>query len=292
LIFNNKQTNNQTSNQKPSTMNIGKTIRIAIALLVTTTASVAQTAPKYGALAIDRSNGFYYGWSYDQSSLNEANQRALQECEQRGGDCSVVLAWSGGGCGAYRTINGEVGTAYGWGLASTKEAADAIATRECLERSNGKPATNYVWSCNSGDTKSLKELLNDKQPAPQSTPAPAVSDDYIVFNGTKTVATGDCPSDTVALITADDESIMVLFNNTPSGGSSSVNASFFTEGCTSCLGISFQDINASVTYVAVSGTYSKNGNQVSFDIRVKELTALIEDTGSTFSVSGKFKCEE
>ena len=85
---------------------------------------------------------------------------------------------------------------------------------------------------------------------------------------------------------------MVLFNNTPSGGTTSVNANFFTEGCASCLGISVQDINNSLTYVAVSGSFSKNGNQVSFNIQVKELTDLIEGSGSAFTVSGQFVCEE
>ncbi|MGL2963434.1 DUF4189 domain-containing protein [Flavobacterium sp. RSB2_4_14] len=274
-------------------MKLGKTVRIAIALLVITTASVAQTAPKYGALAIDRSNGFYYGWAYDQGSLAAAEQRALQECQQRGGDCSVVLAWSGSGCGAYRTIDGNVGTAYGWGLASTKEAADAIATRECLQRSNGKPAVNYVWSCNSATSAPLKELINDKQapPAPSPVSAPAI-DEYINFKGSKLTASGDCPGEGVALITAEDETVMVLFNNAPSGGSATVNASFFTEGCTSCLGISVQDITNSLTYVAVSGSFSKSGNQVSFNVQVKEMFDLIEGTGSGFTVSGVFVCEE
>lgn len=120
----------------------------------------AAVKAKYGALAIDRSNGFYYGWSFDQATLSEAENRALEECKRRGGDCTVVLSYAGTGCAAYRTIDGKVGTAFGWGLAATKEEADAIATRECLKRSNGAPAQNFVWSCNSANGPMLKEIYN------------------------------------------------------------------------------------------------------------------------------------
>lgn len=117
-------------------------------------------ASKFGALAIDRSNGFYYGWSSDFSTVAEAGQRALEECNKKGGNCSIVLSYSGTGCAAYRTIDGNVGTAFGWGLAGTKEEADAIAIKECLKRSNGTNPTNFVWSCNSANTGKLKEVYN------------------------------------------------------------------------------------------------------------------------------------
>jgi len=123
-------------------------------------ATSKSAASKYGALAIDRSNGYYYGFSYDYATLNEAEDKAKSECDNKGGNCSVVLSFSGTGCAAYRTIDGNVGTAFGWGLAKTKEAADAIATNEALKRSNGATPTNFVWSCNSANTGTLKEIYN------------------------------------------------------------------------------------------------------------------------------------
>lgn len=128
---------------------------------VTTTKPVTS---KFGALAIDRSNGFYYGFSYDYPTLPEAEKKATDECNKKGGDCSVVLSFSGAGCIAYRTINGNAGNAYGWGIASTKEAADAIAMREALKRSNGTNPSNYVWTCNSKNADSL-EILKNLTPA-------------------------------------------------------------------------------------------------------------------------------
>ena len=115
---------------------------------------------KFGALAIDRSNGFYYGWSFDHATLAEAEKKAIEECNAKGGNCTVVLSYSGAGCAAYRTIDGRVGTAFGWGVAKTKEEADAVATQECLKRSNGANPTNFVWSCNSTNTGTLKEIYN------------------------------------------------------------------------------------------------------------------------------------
>lgn len=124
--------------------------------------SAPTAAEKFGALAVDRSNGFYYGWSYDYATLKEAEDKALAECKKRGGNCSIVLSFSGAGCAAYRTIKSNVGTAYGWGVAKTKEAADAIAIAECKKRSKGVMPTNFVWACNSSTTAPLKEIYNAK----------------------------------------------------------------------------------------------------------------------------------
>jgi uncharacterized protein (TIGR02145 family) len=120
----------------------------------------AKTSTKFGALAVDRSNGFYYGWANDWNTRAEAEKKALDECVKRGGNCTVVLTFSGEACAAYRTIASNVGTAYGWGIGKTKEQADSIATSECLKRSSGQPATNYVWSCNSKKSGPIKEIYN------------------------------------------------------------------------------------------------------------------------------------
>jgi uncharacterized protein (TIGR02145 family) len=128
---------------------------------VTKSANTTKPAiSKFGALAIDRTNGFYYGWSYDYATLAEAENKAVEECNKKGGSCSVVLSFSGAGCAAYRTIDGSVGMAYGWGLAKTKEEADAIAIQECLKRSNGKPANNFVWGCNSESSADFKKIYD------------------------------------------------------------------------------------------------------------------------------------
>lgn len=151
-----------------------KTTILLFAFIAITVASFGQTKPpmkkpvstakpvvsKFGALAIDRNNGFYYGWSFDYATLAEAEKKAIEECNKKGGNCTVVLSYSGTGCAAYRTIEGSIGTAFGWGLAKTKEEADAIATKECLRRSNGTNPTNFVWSCNSINTGTLKEIYN------------------------------------------------------------------------------------------------------------------------------------
>ena len=119
-----------------------------------------SVAIKYGALAIDRSNGFYFGWAADCSTLSEAEKKAIEVCNKRGGKCTVVLSYSGTGCAAYRFITGNVGMGYGWGLAGTKDEADAKAKKECAERSYGIPAPNIVWICNSVNSGDLKEIYN------------------------------------------------------------------------------------------------------------------------------------
>ena len=107
----------------------------------------------YGALAIDKSNGFYYGWAYDYKTQSDADKKALKECADKGGNCTVVQRFSGEVCAYYRRIPGKVGTAYGWGVAKSKNEADRIANSECLKRSKGQPCTEYVWGCNSKSPK-------------------------------------------------------------------------------------------------------------------------------------------
>ena len=119
-----------------------------IILFVAHLIALGQTG-KYGALAIDRSNGMYFGWAVDYNTQSEADARALKECRDRGGNCNIVKRFGSGWCAVYRTIDGNVGTAYGWGVARTKNEADRIATNECNKRSNGVPCNNYVWGCNS-----------------------------------------------------------------------------------------------------------------------------------------------
>jgi WD40 repeat protein len=139
------------------------TTRIALSLLALSLLAWPASADPlfhYGALAIDRHNGFYYGWANDHPTLQEATDRAVAECVKRGGRCHVVLAWSGRGCGAYRTIDGQVGTAYGWGVAPTREQADAIARTEADKRSKGAPATRFVWGCNASETEAFRPLYD------------------------------------------------------------------------------------------------------------------------------------
>lgn len=137
-----------------------KLVGLVLAFVLMGMSANAQT-DKFAALAIDKANGFYYGWAYDLPSLAIAESRAIAECVKRGGKCSVVLSWSGTGCGVYRTVKEDVGTAYGWGIATTQGAADKIATEEALKRSNGKPAVNFVFGCNSATKEALKVIQND-----------------------------------------------------------------------------------------------------------------------------------
>lgn len=124
-----------------------KQLIAAACLLLLSPGTWAATV--FGALAVDRSNGFYYGWSHDYPNPAQANSKALSECAQRGGSCSVVLELSGADrCGAYHTVEGTVGTSYGWGKGPDQATADRIAAEECSARANGQSCSNQVWACN------------------------------------------------------------------------------------------------------------------------------------------------
>jgi hypothetical protein len=126
-----------------------------------TTPSTSSTAIKYGALAMDRQNGFYYGFSANALSLTEAVKTAIAECNKKGGKCTLAASYSGTGCIVYRTSAGKnVGLAYGWGIGKTKEEADVIAKKECKDRTYGMSVPNLVVSCNDEDSGALNEIYN------------------------------------------------------------------------------------------------------------------------------------
>ena len=136
---------------------------ILLACLPTILCSQADNPPggtKYGALAIDRANGVFYGWALDCQTLAEAEKKAIEVCNKKGGNCSVVLSYSGTACTAYRFITGNVGMGYGWGIAPTVEEADAIAKKECAERSYGLPAPNSDSRCSSQNAGELKVIYD------------------------------------------------------------------------------------------------------------------------------------
>lgn len=138
---------------------------IALALLVLVTGSFSSQGKeqvfKYGALAIDRNNGYYYSFSTNAATLTEAVKNAIAECNKKGGKCTLVLSYAGNGCVAYRTSAGKnVGLAYGWGIAKTREDADKTALKECNDRTYGMEVPNLVFSCNDQGSGNLNVIYN------------------------------------------------------------------------------------------------------------------------------------
>lgn len=134
---------------------------VVLAAVLVSGPAAAQSAPKFGALAVDRAKSFVFGFAHDYPTRTEAEARALEEARKRGGNPSVVLVWSGAGCGAYRTIDPKDGDAYGWGVARTHPEADAIAQREAMKRANGAVVWNNAWACNEKTPQPLQILKNE-----------------------------------------------------------------------------------------------------------------------------------
>ena len=110
------------------------------------------------------------------------------------------------------------------------------------------------------------------------------------FNGSTKEADGDCIEAT-ATLTTDDESAILILNNLGGSGSFSVNANFYTNGCTDCLAVQFQDITNSKIYIAVSGTINRTAQGITIDVTVKEMMSVVEGGGSSYRVTGKIICE-
>ena len=142
---------------------------IATALLATTAFAQQKAkpaakapAPKHGALAVDRSQGFVFAWAYDHPSRKAASDFALEECRKRDGQCTVVVEFAGEGCASYHTLNAQDGTAYGWGTGPNMLAAMTRSMQECRDYADGKAmCSNHVWACNSKDSGKFKVLRED-----------------------------------------------------------------------------------------------------------------------------------
>jgi WD40 repeat protein len=233
----------------------------------------------YGALAIDRNNGFFYGWSYDYLSLAEAEKKAIEECNKKGGNCSVVLSFSGAGCAAYRTVNGDKGTAYGWGLSKTKQEADEIAKKECIKRSKGLIPSNYVWACNSITKVELKEIYNAKDEISNiSDSIPLGSTHAAVFSlDGKKLATGS-DNGIIRIWAMPSFNLISIINSNPE------NAHFHK-----ALDLVFSPDGK----VLVSGTGDRHGKIKIWDIASRKLLKILDfewgnDPALSFSPDGKF----
>jgi serine/threonine-protein kinase len=96
-------------------------------------ASPAQcaAADRYAAIAFSPSTGAY-GYGYGFTSLTEAKNRAVKECD--GADAVVV----GSARNGYVALAlGDATDAYGVGWASTAASAQAIALAKCRARTTG-----------------------------------------------------------------------------------------------------------------------------------------------------------
>lgn len=115
--------------------------KFTVALILSMLASQVMAV---GAIAIDSNHGSRYGFSYDYPNIEEAEQRALNEC---GDGCQVVLDFNTG-CGAYAADQAQGSSVYGWGTATSKSAVQSRALAEC-EAQGGTKCVIRVWGCNS-----------------------------------------------------------------------------------------------------------------------------------------------
>ena len=112
-------------------------------------------------------------------------------------------------------------------------------------------------------------------------------EEFVDFNGRTLEVFGETVGNG-AMVTAEDESLILLIHNLPSTDSF-INADFFTEDCSSCLAIQLTDIDLGVTYIATSGTFIVKGNTIFLNLSLEELAS---DDKPTNNVVGRFKIVE
>ena len=111
-------------------------------------AYAADVQDRHGSLAIDSNQGSRWGWAVDYADQGAADRDALKECQERGGQCGVVMRFHNA-CAAYAADQARSSTAYGWAWSEQDRAtAERMALEECAKR--GGASSNCVvrvWGC-------------------------------------------------------------------------------------------------------------------------------------------------
>ena len=120
---------------------------LALVLLgLFTVISAEPQNDQWGALAIDSNQGDQWGAAVHQPTLQAAQRRALSEC---GGNCRVVMTFSGGECAALAADQANGSTIYGWAkMYDSSAGAQNRAMNECRQK-GGTSCIVRVWGCNS-----------------------------------------------------------------------------------------------------------------------------------------------
>lgn len=142
------------------------------------------------------------------------------------------------------------------------------------------------------ESKLLKPKVPAKVPANSGTlpPSPIAGKSTLTFNSRAIEAEGECMGATATLIGTDESDLLVL-NNLGDSGNFTVNSNFYTEACSDCLAVQFQDINNAKTYIAVSGTIKRTAKEITIDITMKDMVSLIEGGSGSYRVTGRIVCE-
>ncbi|MGL5081624.1 MAG: DUF4189 domain-containing protein [Microcoleaceae cyanobacterium] len=92
-------------------------------------ATWAQVRDNYGAIA-SSPDGKIWGYSYDYPTQEQAERKAMEECQRSSSDCKIQV-WFKNACGALaRDPQGKLG----WAWAATQEQAETQAISACGER--------------------------------------------------------------------------------------------------------------------------------------------------------------
>lgn len=108
-----------------------KSVALAAAIAFGAMAAPVHAADMFGAIAYSPNSGAW-GWSKDYASQDEAETRAMDECESRsnGEECQVA-SWFRNACGSLAT--GPDGWGADWGNDQWEAAAKAL--ERCSEHS-------------------------------------------------------------------------------------------------------------------------------------------------------------
>ena len=110
-------------------------------------AADARGGNLFGAIAVDRSDGTF-GFSYNFSTRNAAERRALRECRIRSNtDLCRGVVWVRNGCAAVaarRRSDGSL-SRIAWGIGSSRDQAETRAKRKCQD--DGRRCRKLASTC-------------------------------------------------------------------------------------------------------------------------------------------------
>ncbi|MNQ75681.1 hypothetical protein D3C85_904850 [compost metagenome] len=119
-------------------------------------------------------------------------------------------------------------------------------------------------------------------------PDPDGEESFVAVNGRYFLAEGELMENNLATLNCEDASVMIILSDIPADDTV-VDARKFEEGCTNCFALQLVDSREGKIFYALSGTFTRTAESISFDVKLKNLNDIGEDKFVLHRLKGRFK---
>lgn len=119
-------------------------------------------------------------------------------------------------------------------------------------------------------------------------PDPDGEESFVAVNGRYFLAEGELMENNMATLNSEDASVLIILSDIPAHNSV-VDARKMEEGCANCFALQLVDNREGKIFYALSGTFTRTAESISFDVKLKNLNDIGEDKFVLHRLKGRFK---